>query len=568
MEFITPEEMPKGKKATYARICADFRPQKEDPFRVRITVGGDKVQYEGETYTPTADITTAKVLFNSVLSTPMAKFMNIDIKDFYLETPMDDPEYMWLPRWVFPQEFIDEHDLESKFQGDRILVRINKGMYGLPQAGRLAYVQLVKHLRLHGYERAGYTPGLFKHKTRGTVFSLVVDDFGVRYTSQDDANHLINALEEKYTITKDFEGKIFLGLHLDWDYKKRTVRITMPDYVKKALARFQHKFPSHPQHSPHPCAKIKYGEKVQYAKETVPTDMTKEQLTYCQQVIGVFLFYARAIDSTMLPSIGSIAAHMSTSTWREMKQKITHFLDYAATHPDAEIVYKASSMHLWIHTDASYLTEPKARSRAGGYHYFSSKPKLPIHENDPPPPHNHPVFVLCKIIEAVMSSTQESETGGGYMNAKEGLLIRQAAIEMGHPQGPTPLQFDNKCAHGILTGEMKQKASRTMDMRFYWLRDRAIDQKQFHIHWKRGETNLADYSSKAGHPTKHHIAVRKLYVANKTTIQQRKGAIEALRAICKGVLKSNPNNTGIINQTAREHTNGHFWQRQQSSNSS
>ncbi|GFH50520.1 hypothetical protein CTEN210_06996 [Chaetoceros tenuissimus] len=139
---------------------------------------------------------------------------------------------------------------------------------------------------------------------------------------------------------------------------------------------------------------------------------------------------------------------------------------------------------------------------------------------------------------------------------------------MGHPQGPTPLQFDNKCAHGILTGEMKQKASRTMDMRFYWLRDRAIDQKQFHIHWKRGETNLADYSSKAGHPTKHHIAVRKLYVANKTTIKQRKGAIEALRAICKGVLKSNPNNTGIINQTARKHTNGHFWQCQQSSNSS
>lgn len=140
----------------------------------------------------------------------------------------------------------------------------------------------------------------FKHKTRGTVFSLVVDNFGIKYTSQDNANHLISALEEKNTITKDFEGKIFLGLHLDWNYSKRTVRITMPDYVKKALARFQHKFPTHPQHkfpthpqhSPHPRAKIKYGEKVQYAKETVSMDMTKEQLTYCQQVIGVFLFYA------------------------------------------------------------------------------------------------------------------------------------------------------------------------------------------------------------------------------------------------------------------------------------
>lgn len=122
--------------------------------------------------------------------------MNIKIKDFYLETPMEDPEYMWLPRWVFPQEFIDEHNLEDKFQGDRILVRINKGMYGLLQGGRLAYVQLVKHWKLHGYERAGYTPRLFKNKTRGTVFSLVVDDFGVKYTSQDDTNHFIAALEE------------------------------------------------------------------------------------------------------------------------------------------------------------------------------------------------------------------------------------------------------------------------------------------------------------------------------------------------------------------------------------
>ena len=99
---------------------------------------------------------------------------------------------------------------------------------------------------------------------------------------------------------------------------------------------------------------------------------------------------------------------------------------------------------------------------------------------------------------------------------------------------------------------------KAMDMRFYWLRDRG-EQGQFHIHWKRGETNLADYSSKAGHPTKHHIAVRKLYVANTTTSEPRnKGAIETLRALCKGVLKSNPNTVGIINQTALKSINGHF----------
>ena len=169
-------------------------------------------------------------------------------------------------------------------------------------------------------------------------------------------------------------------------------------------------------------------------------------------------------------------------------------------------------MHLWIHTDATYLSEPKARSRASGFHFFSDKPCLPILPDHEPPMHNHPVLVPCKVIDAVMSSTQEAETGGGFINAKQALPIRQAAIEMGHPQGPTPLQFDNKCAMGILTGILKQRQSKGMDMRFYWLRDRH-GQKQFYVHWKKGIDNRGDYQSKA-HPTIHHIIQRPLYVGN------------------------------------------------------
>jgi hypothetical protein len=112
-----------------------------------------------------------------------------------------------------------------------------------------------------------------------------------------------------------------------------------------------------------------------------------------------------------------------------------------------------------------------------------------------------------------MSSTQEAETGGGYINAKEAIPICQAAIEMGHPQGPTPLQFDNKCAMGILTGVLEQWQSKGMDMRYYWLRDHH-GQGQFYCHWKRGIYNLGDYQESKAHPTKHHIAQRPLYVGN------------------------------------------------------
>jgi len=131
----------------------------------------------------------------------------------------------------------------------------------------------------------------------------------------------------------------------------------------------------------------------------------------------------------MQQPVSSIASAVSTSSWADLKFRINQFLDYAATYPDAEIQYTASQMHLWIHSDASYLNETKARSRnAGyfylGYFYLSDKPKLPIKPDDPRPPLNAPVLVNSKIIDAVMSSVQESETRSGFINAKDAARMR------------------------------------------------------------------------------------------------------------------------------------------------
>ena len=217
----------------------------------------------------------------------------------------------------------------------------------------------------------------------------------------------------------------------------------------------------------------------------------------------------------MVTAMNSISAAQTTDGVKNLKKRINHFLDYAITHPNAKIEYVASALHLWAHSDASYLCESKARSRAGGVAFLSDAPKFPILPDDPPPTPNHAVIVVCKIIDAVMSSTQEAETGAGFMTARTLIPARITLEELGHPQGPTPLQFDNQCAKGILTDEIKQKCSKAMDMRFYWLRDR-VRQLQFKIYWKLGVCNDGDYVTKH-HPTKHHIAVRHKYVANSTT---------------------------------------------------
>jgi hypothetical protein len=89
--------IPKDRTITYARVVVDYRPQKANPNRVRITVGGNLIDYPGELTTNTADLVTSKILWNSVLSTPDAKYMTVDIKNFYLNTPLDRYEYMRVP---------------------------------------------------------------------------------------------------------------------------------------------------------------------------------------------------------------------------------------------------------------------------------------------------------------------------------------------------------------------------------------------------------------------------------------------------------------------------------------
>ena len=136
--FIHPSKIPKTRTATYARFVCDYRPQKTEKERTRITVGGNLINYPGDVSTRTADITTAKLLFNSTISDVMARFMGLDIKNYYLGTPLDRYEYMRIKWEDIPEEIRQEYNLEEILVDGWIYVEIRKGMYGLPQAGILA----------------------------------------------------------------------------------------------------------------------------------------------------------------------------------------------------------------------------------------------------------------------------------------------------------------------------------------------------------------------------------------------------------------------------------------------
>ena len=157
-------------------------------------------------------------------------------------------------------------------------------------------------------------------------------------------------------------------------------------------------------------------------------------------------------------------------------------------------------MVLHIDSDASYLSVRKAQSRAGGRHSLSSASSdknKPI-VRDPPP--NGPLHVVCSIIKNVMASSVEAEMGALFVNGQEAIILRTTLEELGHDQTPTPIKTDNSTASGIANKSIQQCRLRSMDMRFYWVRDR-VQQGQFIIYWGPGKDNRGDLYTKHHPPT-------------------------------------------------------------------
>ena len=509
--FIKREEVPQGRQVTYGRIVSSIRPQKTETHRTRLTVGGDRLEYPGNVSTPTAKLTTAKCLINSTISTPDARFAVFDISNFYLGTPMDRYEYMRLPLSIIPAEIVAQYKLRDIATADGwVYTEIRRGMYGLKQAGLIANQQLQQHLAKFGYAPTPRTPGLWKHATRDIAFSLVVDDFGVKYVGRDNAEHLLSALRELYSVSTDWDGELYCGVSINWDYHNRHVDISMPGYVEAALHKFQHPAPTRPEDSPHAWNQPTYGAKVQYAEalDTSPR-LSAEETTRIQQIIGTFLYYGIAVDPTMLVAIGSIAATQAKATQATL-DAIVHFLNYAASHPDAVIRYHASDMILHNHSDGSYLSEPKARSRVGGHFFLSQNPTDPTKPPTTPPRNNGPIHTTCNILRHVMASAAEAEVGALFVNGQDAIPLRNTLIELGHPQPPTPIQTDNSTAAGFANDTIKQKRSKAMDMRFYWIKDR-VEQGQFLIYWRPGSENLGDYFTKHHSPS-HHRLMRPVFL--------------------------------------------------------
>jgi hypothetical protein len=174
---------------TFANPVVDYHPQKDDPNWTQITAMGNLITYDDELSVRTTDINMAKLHLNSVVSMPNAKYMCLDIKNFYLTAALEYFEYIKMPLSLFPSWIVKQNNLKTHAKDSWVHLEMRRAVWGLPQAGILANKRLRQKLAPFGYYKCINTAGLRYHERCPITFMLIVDDLGVKYIDKADVDH-------------------------------------------------------------------------------------------------------------------------------------------------------------------------------------------------------------------------------------------------------------------------------------------------------------------------------------------------------------------------------------------
>jgi hypothetical protein len=228
----------------------------------------------------------------------------------------------------------------------------------------------------------------------------------------------------------------------------------MPGYILKQLQKYKHDCPQRPQHWPYSPLPKQYGSEAQcpLPPDTSPP-LLKDDIKHMKCIIGSILYYAQAVDLTVLMAPSTIASKQAKGTQNSML-KTKQLMDYLATHTNAMVRFHTSDMIMNIHSDASYLLEANAHSQACGHFFMGWKedPTKPIKLTGA-------FFTICAILSFVVASATKAKLGALLLNCKQAVIFRLTLEEMGHPQPPTLIHCNNSTAVGIANNSVKQQQS-------------------------------------------------------------------------------------------------------------
>ena len=215
--------------------------------------------------------------------------------------------------------------------------------------------------------------------------------------------------------------------------------------------------------------------------------LTDEEFEMAQQFIGCCMWVSRMTNSPTLTAVSNLTTELAARR-RSILPKIDRIIGHLKQFPDNKIRFHASDMLYIVFGDVSHNSVSKGRSRAGGLGFYGWANNLQRL--------NGAVFMMSSVLDVVTASAAEGEYGAAYMVARHAVWMRAIARALGHPQPPTTIWCDNTCAVGLCNDTLKTARTKSIDLRFHWLRDR-VRQNQFVVKWVKSDDNIADFFTKA-----------------------------------------------------------------------
>jgi len=482
--------------------------------RVRNTLGGDRINFTGETSSGVASDSLNMCILQSVLGRRKLgfnqRFCTIDVDDFYLHGLLPRPEFMRVDAARFSTAIRNEFNLHEFIHDDKILFQADGNIWGHNAAGLVAHNDFVAHMLLDNWIENKDVEGLFTKIGSEVKFSQTVDDSGVSYNA--DKPHELEALlahmRKKYAIKVNMLGNKFLGMTLDWNYEDNYFDRSIPTHWPETIARFAPDGNLSGARSPGHYEAFTPG-----AGSTIPFEDTTPTLDasgklYVQQFTGKNLFYATHGDWLLQPYVRAISDHQSQASERD-RRACDRLLSYGHTHRNAVQRYYATDMIARASSDASHQSLDHSGSVVASYIHLVNRDSDDTFVNSP-------TATICRRSRTVCSAASETEYASLYETGCALMPVRTILAALDFPQETTTIYTDNLIAKNICARLVRPKRSKAIDMRYHWIRDR-VDDKYFDVVWLPSTSKsimCVDALTKI-HPVKKHEELVSLFMTYK-----------------------------------------------------
>ena len=510
VNLISHDELPYGVRARNVVKVLEHKVGKER--RVRAAYNGAPVKNEvrEEQYSTYSSDHLGKKLFMATLATRSKKagavMSTLDISSFYLHERNKLPrvDYMYYDTTHLPNA--RKSEVRKFVRDNRVLLSCTQAIYGMYDAGSIAGSVLAETLTTNGYSEIDSTC-LWTSNKAGEEELLIntnVDDFAIIHVPATGAlsrlekvlaNAGYNFVLEKVDRNERFQKFHFCGLDIEHDTHHHTVSVYLGGWAEKILEKYSMQS-CKPAKIPYKYNRPVYTGKQAPTQEDVSPPLSKQLLQELQSKIGALNWGAMCVYYNITMAVSKVASKQAHPTMA-LLHEVNDIIRYISANANTALVFHPSDMKLHTVSDASFTSETKGRSRAGGVFYLGDCNELGH-------PISSPVEVTSHVIDCVPDSAAEAEYIAVHDVIKRAIYARNILEGLGYPQGMTEHECDNKCAVGIANNTVHDRKTKHIDRRYHWIKHE-IKSKNFKVTWKPGKGNIADFYTKYVPSAEHEL---------------------------------------------------------------